>query len=259
MQSKRTIKLPIYRKFQNLTSESLNSIVNSYKKYIGSKYIDYSDGIIEGLFIKVIDNNLFEISEGIFKLNSNVYLLDDKIYIKRPELEGRYALILNVEKLANKEYDEFEISVFFKETTLVSDDDFVLFNIILRDGANIYSNSTEFVEYEKEFNVIDLTNQKYSIKDELYTVNPYILTKFCEEMEKFNLNDFDFSMCMLFKNASVKKEVLISYINRKLNMKEKILSNKQIRNYLFKILKDIESNRIVKENINKDLEPFSII
>lgn len=259
MQIKKIIKLPVYRKFQNLTSESLNIIVNSYKLYIKNKFIDYSEGVIEGLNISILDNSIFEISGGLFKLNSNVYLVDEKITIKRPDKEGRYGLILEVEKIVSKEYEEYEINIYFKESNLISDSDFVLFNIILRDGANIYENSNEFLEYEKEFNIIDLTNQKYSVKDSFSTINNKILENFCKEMEKFNLSDFDFSMCMLLKNKNVKRDILISYINKKLNIKEKILSNKEIRNYLYKILKLVGSNNIVKKTSDDNIENFNII
>ncbi|WP_067141536.1 hypothetical protein [Oceanivirga salmonicida] len=251
MQASLSLKIPKYQKYGLLTSESLNILSFNFIDYINNEYINSADGIITGLDISYnAQNNTFNISKGILKYNNKIYWLNDEISIKRSEKEGRYNLILEINEEDDDKY--YIKNLNFKFIMLEEyKNEYILFSIILRNGADIYNENNIFNEYRQEYNVIDLTNQKYSCKYSQYqTISPILLKKWAKLLaSKTKIDNVDLNIIFLCLNSVVSRECLIEYIRMKLNIEVNVeISNEKI----LKNLSDILTNNVIRNEENKN-------
>ena len=92
--------------------------------------------------------------------------------------------------------------------------------------------------------MLELINTKYSSKHELGTLHPKILELFGKEAsKKTNLDIYDVNFYVNCLNGSVERDVIIAYINLKLEMEQKIYSNEELYQYLVKILDNLGKDR----------------
>lgn len=260
MQANFITKIPKFERFGLITSESLNLISFNLFNFINAKYIDSSEGVIAGFDVTYDKNKkAFCIGKGILKINENIFFSNEGIYIDTPKQEGRYYCIL--EFTSNKNENYFENIL---EVKLISQkeykEEFILFEIILREGADIVEDNNHFEEFRDEFNTINIINQKYCATYSKYsTISPKIMKKWASVAScKMKIETIDLNFIFLCLNSIVSRELLLAYIKEKLNINLDIcnVTNNEIVKYLSCVLRTK-----IKENDedNKQSEEYFYI
>ena len=254
MYSNISLKFPKFKRYGLITSESLNILNNNFLEYLKSNYSNSSEGIITGFDIKLKDRKI-SIQKGLIKLNSVIYFLNEGIEYDLPENEGRYYFIVYTEEVENEFYNIINLKFKFIHQQEYNNE-FILFSLILRDGANINPENIVFDEYRDEYNTIDIIEQKYSVMNSTYsTLSPVITKKIAYILsKKYDLKNEDINFIFFCLNSIVSKELLISYINFKLDIKLSLdVSNKEIVKHLSSIINsfNFDSNKVQKEEKNE--------
>lgn len=260
MQISYVTKIPKFERYGLITSESLNILSFNLFNFINAKYIDSSDGIIAGFDIKYdSENKAFLIEKGIVKIDGEIFWLNDNVTVDLPEKEGRYYCLLKFSSEINENYYIHILNFEIIEQSLYSNE-FVLFEIIMRDGANISDNTKYFDEFRDEFNTINIINQKYCASySKFSTISPKIMKKWAYiASHKLKIETNDLNFIFLCLNSIVSKELIIAYIKNKLNINLDICktTNSEILKYLSSILN--EKIKEEKKEIKKSEEYFYV-
>lgn len=248
------IEVPEFIKFQILKAENLNSLSNNLFSFIESSYDDSSYGIINGFNITSNNDNI-KISKGIFKLKDKIYWLDKELSITLPKDEGRYTLLLELEEYKENDKNISELIFKFVDTDSLKKDSFIILEIIKRDGASISDTKDNYFYDRKEYNTINIINQKYSIaRSKFYSISPIILKSYAIKLlKKEKLSFIDYNFVFFCLNSLVSRELLVAYINAKLKETNEILiSNEEIMNKLTRILNSKNENTYEDFTNNKD-------
>lgn len=242
MQTSFSTKIPKFEHYGLITSDSLNLISFNLIDYINAKYTSSSDGVVTGFEIKYIgDENTFLIKKGLIKINKKIFWLNSDLKIGLPTDEGRYKCIVDVKCNNTELYFSNDISLTLVKSDEQVENEFLLFEVILRHGAQIRDETNYFEEFRDEFNAISLINQKYSASNsEFSTLSPIILKKWAyTSSQKLRLENIDLNFIFLCLNSIVKKELLIAYLENKLGISINIneITNSEIIKKLASILK----------------------
>lgn len=222
-----------------LRSKDLNSVNKNIYNAGLLEYEDLKNGIIKGLEVEILDNNIW-VNKGIFKKDDVIYV-DEKLKIEIPQKEGKYILTINYEKL-DKEY-VIEKLIYL---SLESDDKFegieiARFNI--REGSTLIKDNYEYKKFEEKYNTLDFT---YSINSKT-DINPNILKKWSDLMLNKSKNTFDYIICFMCKLEMFNLEILIKYINKKLNENNKNLDNNKVLEKLYQIVENTTEIEEIEE------------
>ena len=136
------------------------------------------------------------------------------------------------------DYIKNETEIYLDENIETEEYEMELCRFKLRIGANLRRNYVSFIDFSTEFDTVNIINTPFSAYGES-SLSPYILRSFGLEMLKCNLNDnFDitFSCLCVQCKETIEKDIIVSYIINKLNIKDKEYTNEEIYNYLAQIL-----------------------
>ena len=241
MQVSFVTKIPKFERFGLITSESLNLISFNLFNFINAKYVDSSEGVITGFDVTYDKNKKnFCVGKGILKIEETVFFSNESIFLDIPEKEGRYCCVIEFYSKKDENYFENILTVNLIDQKEYKGE-FILFEIILREGADIEQDNNHFEEFRDEFNAISLINQKYSASNsEFSTLSPIILKKWAyTASQKLRLENIDLNFIFLCLNSIVKKELLIAYLENKLGISINIneITNSEIIKKLASILK----------------------
>lgn len=242
MQVNFVTKIPKFEKFGIITSESLNLISLNFFNFINAKYINSSDGIIAGFDIEY--NKLeksFSVGKGIVKIDGNLFFLNEIANLDLPNKEGRYSCVLLFKNNVSDEYFENILTIKLIEQKDYKGE-FLLFEIILREGADITNQNKYFEEFRDEFNTINIINQKYCVTNSKYSsISPKIMKKWALlASSKKDLKNLDINFIFLCLNSVISKELMLAYIKEKMNIDLDICNtnNDEIIKYLSSVLID---------------------
>ena len=227
-----------------LKIEMLDCLNNYPRNYLDIYYKDYSDGIIKGCDINITDT-FISVNKGIVKYNGNIYFLNKEEKFKY-ECNNKY-MILKIRFFEPNEKDDFE----FKLSEIVLEDNLELsYNEIeicrfkLREGARLRDDYVNFTDFSTEFDTVNIINSTYSgISGQ--TLSPQITSQFGRELAEMNLEnayDINFTFMLMQNRALTEKEVITSYIRKKINIQDKELTNDEMYKYLLQILNTIKNN-----------------
>lgn len=119
---------------------------------------------------------------------------------------------------------------------------------ITRIGAELRNDYNNFKDLRRDFNLLELINTKYSSKHELGTLHPKILELYGKEAsKKANLDIYDVNFYVNCLNGNVGREVIIAYINLKLQMERENYTNEELYQYLVKVLDNLGKDREIIE------------
>ena len=119
---------------------------------------------------------------------------------------------------------------------------------ITRVGAELRNDYNSFIDLRRDFNLLELINTKYSSRHELGTLHPKILKLFGKETsKKENLDIYDVNFYVNCLNGNVERDVIIAYINLKLQMENENYSNEELYQYLVKILENLGKDREISQ------------
>ena len=273
-------KYPIFGHGQVISKQALDLLRDNPVELTELLYLDRKDGIISGFnLVTDAESKQVTVTKGIVKCGGKIFWMNEDYKFDMPEIENRYILKLNLfsdfqkrkfyvrsadfslEILNNGEnveiknendvetgfdlYNQLEINYENVENTgRKKIGEIEITRFITRVGAELRNDYNSFKDLRRDFNLLELINTKYSSKHELGTLHPKILELFGKEAsKKTNLDIFDVNFYVNCLNGSVERDVIIAYINLKLEMEQKTYSNEELYQYLVKILDNLGKDR----------------
>ena len=273
-------KYPIFGHGQVISKQALDLLRDNPVELTELLYLDRKDGIISGFnLVTDAESKQVKVTKGIVKCGGKIFWMNEDYKFDMPEIENRYILKLNLfsdfqkrkfyvrsadfslEILNNGENveiknendvetrfdlgDKLEINYENVENTgRKKIGEIEITRFITRVGAELRNDYNSFKDLRRDFNLLELINTKFSSRNELGTLYPKILELFGKEAsKKTNLDIFDVNFYVNCLNGSVERDVIIAYINLKLEMEQKNYSNEELYQYLVKILDNLGKDR----------------
>ena len=273
-------KYPIFGHGQVISKQALDLLRDNPVELTELLYLDRKDGIISGFnLVTDAESKQVTVTKGIVKCGGKIFWMNEDYKFDMPEIENRYILKLNLfsdfqkrkfyvrsadfslEILNNEENieiknedaakigfdldNQLEINYENVENTgRKKIGEIEITRFITRVGAELRNDYNSFKDLRRDFNLLELINTKYSSKHELGTLHPKILELFGKEAsKKTNLDIYDVNFYVNCLNESVERDIIIAYINLKLEMEQKNYSNEELYQYLVKILDNLGKDR----------------
>lgn len=277
-------KYPIFGHGQVIGKQALDLLRDNPAELTELFYLDRKDGIISGFnIITDTESKLVIITKGILKCGGKIFWMNEDYKFDMPEIENRYILKLklfsdfqkrkfyvrsadfsleilnNEENIKIKNEDDAEIGFDLDNQLEISYENFEntgrkkigeieITRFITRVGAELRNDYNSFIDLRRDFNLLELINTKYSSRHELGTLHPKILKLFGKEAsKKENLDIYDVNFYVNCLNGNVERDVIIAYINLKLQMENENYSNEELYQYLVKILENLGKDREISQ------------
>ena len=277
-------KYPIFGHGQVISKEALDLLRDNPAELIELLYLDRKDGIISGFnLVADTENKQVTVTKGIVKCGGKIFWMNEDYKFDMPEIENRYILKLNLfsdfqkrkfyvrsadfslEILNNGENveiknendvetrfdlgDKLEINYENVENTgRKKIGEIEITRFITRVGAELRNDYNSFKDLRRDFNLLELINTKFSSRNESGTLHPKILELFGKEAsKKTNLDIYDINFYVNCLNGSVERDVIVAYINLKLQMENESYTNEELYQYLIKILDNLGKDRKITE------------
>ena len=252
-------KYPVFRKGNVVDKESLELLRDNPSEILHLMYFNKKDGIIKGFdLITDEENKEVIVTKGIVKYQNEIYWMYEDYKFKMPETENRYVLKLRLisnieERKYYKRKGEFVLETLDDSGT----DGIEITRFITREGAELRNDYMNFQDLRRDFNLLEIINSKYSSNHKFGTLHPKITELWgSEAAKKENLDIFDINFYVNCLQGSVEREVIISYINAKLNLHKSDYTNEELYMNLLKILgelgkerKNVEKRRVIPQKI----------
>ena len=277
-------KYPIFGHGQVISKQALDLLRDNPAELTELFYLDRKDGIISGFnIITDAESKRVTITKGILKCGGKIFWMNEDYKFNMPEIENRYILKLklfsdfqqrkfyvrsadfsleilnNGENVEIKNEDGVEIEFDLDNQLEISYENFEntgrkkigeieITRFITRVGAELRNDYNSFIDLRRDFNLLELINTKYSSRHELGTLHPKILKLFGKEAsKKVNLDIYDVNFYVNCLNGNVERDVIIAYINLKLQMENENYSNEELYQYLVKILENLGKDREISQ------------
>lgn len=252
---------PLFKIGNVLDKQALDLLRDNPMELLNLLFIDYFDGIINGFELKVnVNKESIEIAPGILKYKDKIFWLDKNVEIKIPAEEDQYIIKirLEIEIKENKRYIR-KGEILCDKNMNLEENEMELARFIKRIGADLQNNYETFRDHKREHNLLEIINLKFSSKHSEGTLHPKILQNWGKDaIEREDLDAYDINFCMnCLNNDRIERDVIIAYINRKLEKNKKEYSNYDLFYDLLKILENLGLNRNLKEK--KFVMPEKII
>ena len=273
-------KYPIFGHGQVIGKQALDLLRDNPSELTELFYLDRKDGIISGFnIITDAESKQVIVTKGILKCSGKIFWMNEDYKFDMPEIENRYILkvklfsdfqkrkfyvrsadfsleiLNNGENIELKNEDDVETGFDLDNQLEINYENFEntgrkkigeieITRFITRVGAELRNDYNSFKDLRRDFNLLELINTKYSSKHELGTLHPKILELFGKEAsKKTNLDIYDVNFYVNCLNESVERDIIIAYINLKLEMEQKNYSNEKLYQYLVKILDNLGKDR----------------
>ena len=273
-------KYPIFGHGQVISKQALDLLRDNPVELTELLYLDRKDGIISGFnLVTDAESKQVTVTKGIVKCGGKIFWMNEDYKFDMPKIENRYILKLNLfsdfqkrkfyvrsadfslEILNNGENveiknendvetrfdlgDKLEINYENVENTgRKKIGEIEITRFITRVGAELRNDYNSFKDLRRDFNLLELINTKFSSRNESGTLHPKILELFGKEAsKKTNLDIYDINFYVNCLNGSVERDIIIAYINLKLEMEQKNYSNEELYQYLVKILDNLGKDR----------------
>ena len=277
-------KYPIFGHGQVISKQALDLLRDNPIELTELLYLDRKDGIISGFnLVTDAESKQVIVTKGIVKCGSKIFCMNEDYKFDMPEIENRYILKLNLfsdfqkrkfyvrsadflleilnneENIEIKNEDDVETGFDLDNQLEINYENFEntgrkkigeieITRFITRVGAELRNDYNSFIDLRRDFNLLELINTKYSSRHELGTLHPIILKLFGKEAsKKENLDIYDVNFYVNCLNGNVERDVIIAYINLKLQMENENYSNEELYRYLVKILENLGKDREISQ------------
>ncbi|MFO7820365.1 MAG: hypothetical protein R6V17_09045 [Halanaerobacter sp.] len=233
-------QFPNFKRGSILKKELLNNLRDYPRAMINLYFSDYAEGVLAGSNLK-IEGNEIVIKPGIIKFNEQIYLLtqEERILYQATNQE----MMIKIKFLAKEESSDFK--TWRSELTLansleVTENELELGRFKLREGAKLRTDYDQFSDFATEYNTVNIIHVKYASREK-WTIHPLIMDFFAHKILNSDTeNQFDISFAMqTLQTGIVKRELITSYLQRKLELTQKSFSNLEIYNYLARIIRSL--------------------
>lgn len=247
-----TNKFPYFKKGNILKKEMLQNLRDYPRNFLKLYYDGYSEGIISGSDIFIEDDYIC-INSGIIKFKEAIYIMEDNYKINYSNTNKEIVIKLKCFGLEETaDFKEYKSKIFLDDNIKLAADEFELGRFKLREGAKLRANYNNFLDFDTEYNTINIINVKYSNYDN-YTLHPLIIKEFANQILKKaddSYLDLAFSMECLNSRA-IDRGLMISYISKKLEIVEEEYTNFEIYTYMKRIIKSLADSRENKRSVPK--------
>ena len=276
-------KYPIFGHGQVINKEALDLLRDNPAELTDLLYLDKKDGIISGFdLVTNLEEKKVTVTRGIVKCGEKIFWMNEDYKFDMPEIENRYILKLNLfsdieerkfyirnadfslevldieannsknagdeNKITNDLEVQEEVNNERKEVWKNKIGEIEITRFITRIGAELRNDYNNFRDLRRDFNLLELINTKDSSKHKLGTLHPKILELFGKEAsKKENLDIYDVNFYVNCLNGSVERDVIVAYINLKLQMENESYTNEELYQYLIKILDNLGKDRKITE------------
>lgn len=276
-------KYPIFGHGQVINKEALDLLRDNPAELTDLLYLDKKDGIISGFdLVTNLEEKKVTVTRGIVKCGEKIFWMNEDYKFDMPEIENRYILKLNLfsdieerkfyirnadfslevldieannsknagdeNKITNDLEVQEEVNDERKEVWKNKIGEIEITRFITRIGAELRNDYNNFRDLRRDFNLLELINTKYSSKHKLGTLHPKILKLFGKEAsKKENLDIYDVNFYVNCLNGSVERDVIVAYINLKLQIENESYTNEELYQYLIKILDNLGKDRKITE------------
>lgn len=276
-------KYPIFGHGQVINKEALDLLRDNPAELTDLLYLDKKDGIILGFdLVTNLEEKKVTVTRGIVKCGEKIFWMNEDYKFDMPEIENRYILKLNLfsdieerkfyirnadfslevldieannsknagaeNKITNDLEVQEETNNERREVWKNKIGEIEITRFITRIGAELRNDYNNFRDLRRDFNLLELINTKYSSKHKLGTLHPKILKLFGKEAsKKENLDIYDVNFYVNCLNGSVERDVIVAYINLKLQMENESYTNEELYQYLVKILDNLGKDRKITE------------
>ena len=276
-------KYPIFGHGQVINKEALDLLRDNPAELTDLLYLDKKDGIISGFdLVTNLEEKKVTVTRGIVKCGEKIFWMNEDYKFDMPEIENRYILKLNLfsdieerkfyirnanfslevldieannsknagdeNKITNDLEVQEEVNNERKEVWKNKIGEIEITRFITRIGAELRNDYNNFRDLRRDFNLLELINTKYSSKHKLGTLHPKILKLFGKEAsKKENLDIYDVNFYVNCLNGSVERDVIVAYINLKLQIENESYTNEELYQYLIKILDNLGKDRKITE------------
>ena len=253
-------KYPIFKKGHNVDKEVFEILRDNPLEILSLTYSKYQDGIISGFELTTnIEEKIVIVNKGIIKCNGEIYWMAEDYKFDMPMEEDRYTLKLKLNSNIKQEKYFVREGEFILEKGYdnVSDDEIEITRFITRVGAELRNDYNNFADLRRDFNLLEIINTKYSSNHINGTLHPTILKLWgMEAAKKEELDIYDVNFYVNCLQGDVEREVIIAYINRKLDLSNIDYTNEELYENLLRILqilgrerRIIEKKRIIPQKI----------
>ena len=277
-------KYPIFGHGQVISKQALDLLRDNPSELTELFYLDRKDGIISGFnIITDAESKQVIVTKGILKCGGKIFWMNEDYKFDMPEIENRYILkvklfsdfeerkfyirsadflleiLNNEENIEIKNEDDVETGFDLDNQLEINYENFEntgrkkigeieITRFITRVGAELRNDYNSFIDLRRDFNLLELINTKYSSRHELGTLHPKILKLFGKEAsKKENLDIYDVNFYVNCLNGNIERDVIIAYINLKLQMENENYSNEELYQYLVKILENLGKDREISQ------------
>ena len=276
-------KYPIFGHRKLISNEALDLLRDNPAALTDLLYLDKKDGIISGFdLVTNLEEKKVTVTRGIVKCGEKIFWMNEDYKFDMPEIENRYILKLNLfsdieerkfyirnadfslevldieannsknagdeNKITNDLEVQEEVNNERKEVWKNKIGEIEITRFITRIGAELRNDYNNFRDLRRDFNLLELINTKYSSKHKLGTLHPKILKLFGKEAsKKENLDIYDVNFYVNCLNGSVERDVIVAYINLKLQIENESYTNEELYQYLIKILDNLGKDRKITE------------
>lgn len=277
-------KYPIFGHGQVISKQALDLLRDNPAELTELLYLERKDGIISGFnIITDAESKQVSVTKGILKCGGKIFWMNEDYKFDMPEIENRYILkvklfsdfqkrkfyvrsadfsleiLNNEENIEIKNEDDVETGFDLDNQLEINYENFEntgrkkigeieITRFITRVGAELRNDYNSFIDLRRDFNLLELINTKYSSRHELGTLHPKILKLFGKEAsKKANLDIYDVNFYVNCLNGNVERDVIIAYINLKLQMENENYSNEELYQYLVKILENLGKDREISQ------------
>lgn len=277
-------KYPIFGHGQVISKQALDLLRDNPAELTELLYLERKDGIISGFnIITDAESKQVSVTKGILKCGGKIFWMNEDYKFDMPEIENRYILkvklfsdfqkrkfyvrsadfsleiLNNEENIEIKNEDAAKIGFDLDNQLEINYENFEntgrkkigeieITRFITRVGAELRNDYNSFIDLRRDFNLLELINTKYSSRHELGTLHPKILKLFGKEAsKKANLDIYDVNFYVNCLNGNVERDVIIAYINLKLQMENENYSNEELYQYLVKILENLGKDREISQ------------
>lgn len=236
---------PLFASGRLLKVDMLKGLRDYPREVINVMFEKYSNGIIGGCDLEVMDNFII-IKKGVLKYQENIYVLSKDYPIKYENNNVSTSLKIKFMPSYNSaDYIKNETEIYLDVDNEVKDDEMELCRFKLRNGAKLRKKYISFLDFSTEFDTVNIINAPYASYASS-SLSPYILRSFGLEMLKCSLSesfDITFAYLCVQSKETIDKQIIINYIVNKLNVEYRDYSNKEMYDYLYSILQEIQEGK----------------
>ncbi|MFI3172761.1 MAG: hypothetical protein R3Y58_10435 [Eubacteriales bacterium] len=174
---------PVFRSGMVLKAEYLQQITKQVYRLTDLEYTNYSNGVITGCEVSVLDNQLI-ISVGLFCYDREIYMIEQDVLIDYISTNcWMYVKIKHIDNILKNEEQVQIFSIIF-DNNIPTKCEIELCRFQLQKGAKLRINYDDFDDMNTEFDTVNIVHVPYSCVDKS-TLHPKVLQMFANEFKSY--------------------------------------------------------------------------